>query len=604
MTQETVYFPFSGGLDLVSPAIAIPPGRARAALNYEAHNTGYRRIDGFERYDGRTSPTDAYDNEQDENLKQSAMDAARAAITAVPGSGDVLGVWYYKGSLYAFRNNADGTAAVMHKATASGWTAVPMSKQLDFTSGGTYEIFEGDEITGATSGATATVKRVVTTAGSWSSGTAEGYVIFDSQTGTFQAEDLNVGTNLNVATIAGDSAAVTLPAGGRYEFITYNFYGSSDLHRMYGVNGVGKAFEFDGTTFCPITTKMDVDTPTRVIAHKKHLFLAFPGGELQHSGLGEPLSWSPITGAASLSVGDDITDLIINVGALTIFSKGSVSVLYGSDSSDWQLETLNDEAGCLPWTADKIGQAIYMDNRGVRQLEATQAYGNFSFGTLTQAIQSFVHGKLSSGVQPTAAVRVRAHTIYRVFFEDNSGISIFLGKRNPECMLLDLGKKVTCAVSAETENSVERIWFGSDDGFVYEMDKGRSFDGEPIDYYIRLPFNHLGAPQVGKRWHKAALECNAGGEASLHVSADFDYGDPSEPSFPGVGLTVQGGGGFWDLNNWDQFYWDAPLEGIANCYLDGFGKNISLLIVGSTADEPSHLLQGITLFFSVRGLRR
>ena len=38
--------------------------------------------------------------------------------------------------------------------------------------------------------------------------------------------------------------AATLAAGGRYEFINRNFEGQVDGERMYGVNGVGKAFVF------------------------------------------------------------------------------------------------------------------------------------------------------------------------------------------------------------------------------------------------------------------------------------------------------------------------------------------------------------------------
>ena len=59
MSQDTTFFPLSGGLDLVSPAMATPPGRARAALNHEPDPRGYRRIDGYERYDGRPKPSAA-----------------------------------------------------------------------------------------------------------------------------------------------------------------------------------------------------------------------------------------------------------------------------------------------------------------------------------------------------------------------------------------------------------------------------------------------------------------------------------------------------------------------------------------------------------------
>ena len=52
------YYPLGGGLDLVTPAIAVNPGKLIDSQNYEpAIAGGYRRIDGYERYDGQASPT-------------------------------------------------------------------------------------------------------------------------------------------------------------------------------------------------------------------------------------------------------------------------------------------------------------------------------------------------------------------------------------------------------------------------------------------------------------------------------------------------------------------------------------------------------------------
>lgn len=52
--------PLQGGLDLVTPTLSLPPGFARDALNFEASITGgYTRIAGYERFDGRSSPSAA-----------------------------------------------------------------------------------------------------------------------------------------------------------------------------------------------------------------------------------------------------------------------------------------------------------------------------------------------------------------------------------------------------------------------------------------------------------------------------------------------------------------------------------------------------------------
>ena len=50
----------TGGLDLLTPAIQLSPGKCFDGQNYEPQiSGGYRRIDGFERFDGRTSPSTA-----------------------------------------------------------------------------------------------------------------------------------------------------------------------------------------------------------------------------------------------------------------------------------------------------------------------------------------------------------------------------------------------------------------------------------------------------------------------------------------------------------------------------------------------------------------
>lgn len=73
---------------------------------------------------------------------------------------------------------------------------------LAFTSGST-EIEAGDTIEGATSGATALVQSIAVTSGTWAGGNAAGTLTLRRVTGTFQAENLDVGSSTNVATIAG-----------------------------------------------------------------------------------------------------------------------------------------------------------------------------------------------------------------------------------------------------------------------------------------------------------------------------------------------------------------------------------------------------------------
>ena len=52
------FYALGGGLDLLTPASALKPGFVFDSQNYEPEiSGGYRRIDGYERYDGTASPT-------------------------------------------------------------------------------------------------------------------------------------------------------------------------------------------------------------------------------------------------------------------------------------------------------------------------------------------------------------------------------------------------------------------------------------------------------------------------------------------------------------------------------------------------------------------
>jgi len=555
--------------------------------------------------DGVAQERGATNDTTDATYYRAAVAYARTQIAAVPGSGPVRGVWVFNNTTYAFRDNVGATAGVMHKATTAGWVAQNLGRTVGFTSGGTIEIVEGNTITGATSAATATVRRVILTSGTWAGGNAAGRLILSGQTGNFVAENLNVGASLNVATIAANSTAIALPAGGKYRFTNHNFFGASNLKRMYGVNGVGRGFEWDGTVFVPIITGMPTDTPTHVAVYKNHLFLAFPGGSLQNSATGDPYEWSAILGAAEIGIGEDITGLLESAStSMIVFGRNKVLYLTGDDAANFVLNPLSNESGAIEDTAQVIGNPMYMDDGGVRDMSTTNAFGDWKMGAVTQMIEPLVRRKREAGILPVNSMRVRARDHYRLFYSDGTGFSIYFGRKPAEILPFDLGKVVQCCCSGEDANGNEILFFGDNQGFVYQMEAGTSFDGAVIAAYLRLPFNPISSPQYNKRFHKAILEIDGNGQTTLGLTAEFSYADPDSPPAVEQMFAVRGSGGFWNESQWNSFYWSSPVEGLAESYLDGLGKNISLTVVSESQHEESHTVHGYTLNFSFRGMVR
>jgi hypothetical protein len=584
--------------------IALPDGQAVLTLVTGTFSTGNVKVSGVvvgtctgaQVSGGASAALDA-------TYTNLAADVYRALIAEVPGEGSILGVWLYNDQVYAFRNNVGSTAAVMYVDSASGWASVNLGRYVAFTSGGTTEIAAGDTITGATSAATAVVGRVVLTSGSWAAGTAAGFFHFASQTGTFQAENLNVGASLNLATIAGNSSAVSLTAGGRYEFVNANFGGSTTTARMYGASGVHKAFEFDGTTFAFITTGMTTDTPKFIAAHKNQLFLSF-GSSVQHSAPGTPLVWSVVVGAAELACGDPVTGFAIVPGsetgaALVIKTNERTLVLYGNDVSDWVLVPWSDEAGGKAYTLQTLGSSICLDSQGITMLATTQEFGNFQSSVISSRITTSLIDLIPSVI---ASCIVREKNQYRLFFSGGASFWLtFAGRKLMGITQIDMTDAVTCIASQEGSGGREEIYFGSTDGFVYQMDKGTSFDGDEIPWNMNLAYNNLQMPRQLKSFTKAVVEIEGTSYAEFGFAYSMGYGS-TEFATPDTVTTESALSGSvnWDSFTWDAFTWDGVSLAPSESDVTGTSENISLYFGGSSDEFAQFTLSGAILHYKPR----
>lgn len=642
----------AGGLDAMTPPFQLKPGLCRAAQNFECSiYGGYRRIDGYERFDGQLKPSDATyaivaasnitggvsgnvltgatsgatgtiiavtaaafvvtkttgAYQVGENLqvaavtkgvcsaagviggaataklnaqyKNLAADVYRALIAAVPGSGKVLGVNLYNDVLYAFRNTALGTAAALYKSTAAGWSLVALGREISFNTGN-LDIPEGTVITGATSGATATLKRAVLQSGSYAGTTAAGRFIFAAVAGLFQnGENLQTGGVTRAVATSADTA-ITLAPSGRYEFVNANFTGSTNTKRMYGCDGQNRAFEFDGTVFVPIATGMTTDKPQHIAFHLYHLFLSF-FGSAQHSSPGFPYQWTPVTGAAELSMGDTITGFSVQpagttAAALAILTTGRTSILYGTGSASWQLLPYRDEIGAVPYTIQSMAQTVFLDQQGVTDLATTLAFGNFTYAVLTNQIKSTLAGWKPLAIASTVN---RDLGQYRIFFTNNYALYIcMIGRKVVGIMPVLYAHTVRCATSGKMNDGSEAAFFGGDDGYVFQMDKGTSFDGSDIEAYIALAYNFSRGARTIKRYRDGVLECTGNGYAEFNLGYTLGYGltDVIQPATQSVVTNFSAS--FWDAFTWDAFIWDGITLGPSSFELDGEAENISLAI--------------------------
>lgn len=604
---ETEFFAFTGGLDTQSPALRMPPGVAISALNYEPNqNGGYSRMKGYERFDGRPSPsaapsvaTGAVTAAQEAQSLVDQADIRRALIAAVPGSGPVRGVVLYAGKVYAFRDNVGATAGVMYVSSTSGWQAVALGEEVVFTNANT-NVTDGDVLTQG--GVTATVQRVVVETGSLQSGVNTGRLILTGRTGGNLASGAATSTGSGSLTLSGVQTAITLPPGGKYQFDQYNFFGGVATRRLYGVNGVGRAFEFDGTVFVPLRTGAAVDTPAFIKANRKYLYLAI-GSSLINGSVGNPYRFVSGEGAVENGMGDTITGLCGLTGdSLGIKCRNSSYLLSGSSQADWVINTIRDDVGCVPYTLQTMSDTYMFDDRGVTSIQAVQNFGNFEDATLSRKIQPLIN-RIRNKISGSYVSRSRG--LY-VLVTNDGGI-LWMAMLNKQLVgFLDgqLGFNPNCAWSGEDADGTERTFLGGDNGFVYEMDKGSTFDGAAIPSYIKIYYYSSKSPRIRKRYRKMVVEMSAVLYSQIQFRADLTYGDPDVQQTQARSFETGGSGGSWDDANWDEFFWDSQDVIVPEVPLEGTGLNIALQFQSNTKLDFGHTLQGAIIHYTMRRQQR
>lgn len=684
MTQREFVRPLNIGLWSEGPLLERPPGALAVCRNYEIQPSGCERVPGYERFDGRPSPSDAVwysvpysgltadiftgqilevpfngiyrsvlalqdvsyltapsgtvalgyldtipegeepdrpdstgeirnggseiaaiggvalkgaapDDETEKTWRRTLESHLRSNIQTVPGTGSVLMAAAVKGVVVAARA-ANATNADLHVSSATGWQTITPGRTLNFTSGGTYQIQPSDTITGATSGATATVVAVILQSGSWSAGDAAGYLVLSGQSGTFQSENLNVGGNADVATISGDSTAITFSANAPW-FWDVGAVKAGTTESLFFTDTVG-LFEFDGTNVIPLRTGT-TGTPRHVAVHKNHVFVSYDYSVV-HSALGDARDWRSASGASEIATDGRVTALQPYAKVLVIGTDRSVNLLHGTSSADWSFEVLSRSSGVFENTMAVAGQPVYLDRGGIRLLETTAAFGDFSVSTLSPHAHRVVLSWITRNADIVGAIVNRSRAVYRLVLDDGKVLSMYFGSERAAFAILDYGLQVSCAWSGQSGGHDFHL-LGGQDGYVYILDKGRNFDGNDIDATIRTVWDHGRSRTRMKRYMRLVLDVEVT-KATFTVTPLFDYG--SEPSKIGSDLdeTLEGSGAVWGGFVWGEAVWGQPEFPGGVLMLDGRGYAIGLLVTSKSADELPHTLRSYTVRYAERRL--
>ena len=402
------------------------------------------------------------------------------------------------------------------------------------------------------------------------------------------------------------SAGVTIGGSGKVRFLKYDFDGTEKLML---VDDTGKPFRFDGSTFAQLSSlPSDTSGASFITNFKNHIVLG-NGKKIVFSAPYEDDDFTVDNGGGIINVADEITGLTVFREQLIVFCKTSIFVLNGNSVADFTLQPVSRDLGCVaPDTIQEIGgDIIFLGPDGLRLFSATDRIGDFSLGAVSKTIQSEMLDLISSGSGGFTSTVIREKSQYRVFAFLTSGATesakgIAATQLQEGVVFNDLRGINAHVTHSEYEGFSELIYFANNDGYVYQMESGNTFDGTNIIASFATPFVPLNDPSVRKTIYKGTAYLKINGAFELRQTLQFDYAQAgsnqsSEQLDSSAAATVTYGSATYGAST--SIFGTAP-DAIFNVQTRGSGFVVSILYetLGSSTDAvftiDSATLQFIT----------
>ena len=585
-TRQTYPIEFKGGLVTnMSPLQQgiNAPGSARTLRNFEPSiEGGYRRILGYTKYNNNIIPP--YGAPVVHGASQSGTSLIIGNIHQTPEAGDTLTIDGVTGtytiasggvSYDATNNRATLTltgaldsspanaAAVTFTTTTSNYLALGCGVFLD-----RVIVAKNDDLFKISS---STIEHInvpnygtVLINGGSQTGTS---LIVDGLTAAPQAGDVfkiagvdlvytitaDASVSSGGATLSinpaldsspADNAAITFlsvsrESAGKTRFARYNYTGTEKIAIVDGTNVPAL---YGNNTFTALNdAPTDVNGASFVVNFKNQLFFG-KSNLLTFTAPYTDNNFTAAAGSGTISLGAVITGLIVFRQQLIIFTESSIFQLVGNTISDFQLQPVTTDIGCVDTdTIQEVGGDImFLGPDGLRLLSGTDRIGDFGLGVVSKAIQKEVTSFITANTS-FASVVIRNKSQYRILGyntnitqENAQGIlgTQFSGQGGEGMAWGELrGIRAYVADSRFYQNT-ETIVFANDDGYLYQMEDGNSFDSLNIQTTFATPFMPVNDPRVRKTFYKAFLYTDPQGSVSFDMSLklDFDQRNSIQPT--------------------------------------------------------------------------
>jgi len=572
---QPVAFNCEGGLVLNRSSFLMDPGQAIELENFEPDiQGGYRRINGYTKFINQVVPITSSSAEE-------PLMAASFNNKTLAARGEKI-----------FSSSSTQLAIRIASSTAmTGSGSITVDSTTGFASSGTLQIDdEKFTYTGVTSNSFTGVTRAT-------SSTTAATHITDSFVSIDWTEIDTGRTNAK-----------------KYHFERFNFDGNE---KIVFVDQVNAPVVFNTSLSATDVTDSSVAGATVVAAYRNHMFYAGKSTTPQEVVFSEPLNedgFNSGSGAGSIKVDDTIVALKVFRNSLFIFCENRIFKLTGSSSSDFVVEPVTRNIGCInSFTVQEFaGDLIFLGPDGLRTIAGTERIGDTELGTISKNIQSIFDKNIKDSVDFDSIV-IPDKTQYRIFFNKSGqastlskGVTCVLKKEGFEFSELK-GFKTTCTDTFVETGDVISL-HGDIDGFIHRQEIGSTFDGTTIKGKYRGPDMVFGDSGIRKHVQKVIINYRPEGSVDADLIVRYDNEDknsarPAVYPFSTDNLSASYGVSLYSTTSSStQFTYGGGKDPLDRKSVEGSGFSVILKVEDDGESNP-YSLKGFQLEYQL-GARR
>tara|TARA_R100000995_G_scaffold36040_1_gene16447 strand:- start:315 stop:2120 length:1806 start_codon:yes stop_codon:yes gene_type:complete len=588
-----------GGLNSGTDVLSLgeeASGAATQLVNYEPNlEGGYRKINGYANNFGTVTGTGSV-------LGVTIVNGINQGVLAcrTPSSGNnYLHHWnfYYSFNVASDTNLTVGQTLTERTTAGDASTATTITGTLISKSSNTIVVNFGQ-----------------TPSAVFTNGSAISDDSFDTNT-TISTAPAEIGW-----AAVSTSGSPTMTNVSKVRFTEINF----GTPKVVLTDGINPAATYDGSTYTQITGATYLSGGSSVVYKPKfaeefqrHLFIAGDPAQpsmLTFSAPTAETDFAVANGSDEINVGFEIIAIKKFRNVLYIFGKNQIKRLVGNNDSDFRLETVTSNLGCL--ATDSVielgGDLLFLAPDGIRPIGGTNKIGDVNLETISKNIQSAINTIITTeDLSTLTAVILRSKSQFRYMFSSTSSTGVLGALREYKGQYTfefgqTSGLNCTCADSGYI-GTVEFVIHGDSSGKVFQQESGNAFDTGNILSVYKTPFIYMDNPEQRKNYYSVSTYMSSEGVNNILLGVTYDYEGTSVLNPENLVIDLDTPASFYDSGTNIAVYdttdiYDGNPSPVESSTFSGSGKSVSFRYVTDDTN-PSHSIQGYTVTYGTGDVR-